>query len=106
MSVHVRFLLDAECSPGLLPRLLQPFARRDLIPDRMWSHRSGDMMHIEIAVEAMLDEEIHLVEGNLRQIVGVQQVIQVRPEPRRPTFWEGVTPAADANRSESELVSA
>jgi hypothetical protein len=80
MPTHVRFLLDAECSPGLLPRMLQPFAKRDLVPDRMWSHRSGDMMHIEIAVEAMPDEEIHLVEGNLRQIIGVHQVIQIRPE--------------------------
>jgi len=83
MSAHVRFLLDAECSPGLLPRLLHPFAKRDLIPDRMWSHRTGETMHIEIAVEAMPDNEIHLVEGNLRQIVGVHQVIQVRPEMRR-----------------------
>jgi len=41
------------------------------------------MMHVEIAVEAMPDEEIHLVEGNLRQIVGVHQVLQVRPEARR-----------------------
>ena len=83
MFSHVRYLLDAECSPGLLPRVLQPFAKRDLIPDRMWSHRSGDMMHVEIAVEAMPDAEIHLVEGNLRQIVGVRQVIQVRPEAHR-----------------------
>ena len=83
MSVHVRFLLDAECSPGLLPRLLQPFAKRDLTPDRMWSHRTGDMMHVEIAVEAMPEDEVHLVEGNLRQIVGVRQVIRVLAEPRR-----------------------
>jgi acetolactate synthase regulatory subunit len=83
MPAHVRFLLDAECSAGLLPRVLQPFARRDLVPDRMWAHRAGDTMHVEIAVEAMPDEEIHLVEGNLRQIVGVRQVIQVRPEARR-----------------------
>jgi hypothetical protein len=83
MPAHVRFLLDAECSPGLLPRMLQPFAKRDLVPDRMWSHRAGDMMHVEIAVEAMPEAEIHLVEGNLRQIVGVRQVIHVRAEPRR-----------------------
>jgi hypothetical protein len=83
MPSHVRYLLDADASPGLLPRLLQPFARRDLMPDRMWSHRSGDIMHVEIAVEAMPDDEIHLVEGNLRQIVGVRQVIQTRHEARR-----------------------
>ena len=84
MPANVRFLLDADASPGLLPRLLQPFAKRDLIPDRMWSHRSGGTMHAEIALEAMPEEEVHLVEGNLRQIVGVRQVILVRTEAQRP----------------------
>jgi hypothetical protein len=77
--VAVRFMLDAECSPGLLPRLLQPFARRDLMPDRMWSHRTGTEVHVEIAMEAMPADCLHLVEGNLRQVVGVRQVTQVRP---------------------------
>jgi len=83
MFVHVRFLLDADAAPGLLPRLMQPFARRDLTPDRFWSHRAGDMMHVEIALEAMPEAEVHLIEGNLRAVVGVHQVIQVRPEAAR-----------------------
>jgi hypothetical protein len=83
MPANVRFLLDADASAGLLPRLLQPFAKRDLTPDRMWSHRSGDLVHVEIAMEAMPDEDVHLVEGNLRQVVGVRQVIQVRSEANR-----------------------
>ena len=78
--VPVRFTLDADVSPGLLPRLLQPFARRDLTPDRMWSHRSQDTMHVEIAMEAMPLEMLHLVEGNLRQVVGVRHVAQARPD--------------------------
>lgn len=73
-ELSVRFLLDADSSPGLLSRLLQPYAKRDLTPDRMWSHRSGDTMHIEIAMEAMPSEMVHLVEGNLRQVVGVRSV--------------------------------
>ena len=48
-TVAVRFMLDADAAPGLLNRLLQPFAKRDLIPDRMWSHRAGDPKHVEIA---------------------------------------------------------
>ena len=76
-TTGARFLLDADCSPGLLSRLLQPYAKRDLIPDRMWSHRSGDTMHVEIAMEAMPAEVVHLVEGNLRQVVGVQTVARV-----------------------------
>ncbi|HET8996279.1 MAG TPA: hypothetical protein VFN42_06390 [Acetobacteraceae bacterium] len=78
-SVAVRFMLDAEASPGLLPRLIQPFARRDLMPDRMWSHRNGATMHVEIAVEAMPAEMVHVVEGNLRQIVGVHRLSRLHP---------------------------
>ncbi|HTW68925.1 MAG TPA: hypothetical protein VME47_03480 [Acetobacteraceae bacterium] len=78
-EVAVRFMLDADASPGLLPRLLQPFARRDLAPDRMWAHRSGDVMHVEVALEAMPAEMVHLVEGNLWQVVGVRQVALLRP---------------------------
>jgi hypothetical protein len=79
MSVRVRFLVDAEASPGLLSRLLMPYAKRDLIPDRMWSHRSGDMVHVEIAMDAMPQDVVHVVEGNLRQVIGVQSVTQLRP---------------------------
>jgi hypothetical protein len=75
--VFVRFLLDTDVSPGLLPRLLQPYAKRDLVPDRMWSHRAGDTMHVEIAMDAMPAEVVHLVEGNLAQIVGVRNVSRI-----------------------------
>ena len=76
-ELAVRFLLDADCSPGLLSRLMQPYAKRDLTPDRMWSHRSGDTLHVEIAMEAMPAEFVHVVEGNLRQVVGVRTVSRV-----------------------------
>jgi len=76
-AVFVRFMLDADVSPGLLPRLLQPYAKRDLVPDRMWSHRAGDTIHVEIAMEAMPAEVVHLVEGNLSQVVGVRSVTRL-----------------------------
>jgi hypothetical protein len=82
-TVAVRFMLDADCSPGLLSRLLQPFAKRDLVPDRMWSHRSGETMHVEIAMEAIPGEMVHLVEGNLRQVVGIRSLAQVRANTMR-----------------------
>ncbi len=77
-SVAVRFMLDADAGPGLLPRLLQPFAKRNLVPDRMWSHLSGEIMHIEIALDAAPEEYANLLEANLRQVVGVRGVTQVR----------------------------
>ena len=72
--VAIRFMLDADPSPGLLSRLLEPFAKRDLVPDRMWSHRNRDVMHVEIAMEAMPAEMVHLVEGNIRQVVGLHHL--------------------------------
>ena len=82
-ALAVRFMLDVDPSPGVLPRLLQPFAKRDLVPDRMWSHRAGAMMHVEIALDAMPSDVVHLVEGNLRQVVGVRSITQIRPEAAR-----------------------
>lgn len=78
-TVAVRFMLEADPHPGLLPRLLQPFAKRDLVPDRMWSDRNPATIHIEIAMNAMPREMVHLVEGNLRQVIGVRSVVQLRP---------------------------
>jgi len=68
----VAFRLTADSSPGLLPRLLEPFARRDLTPDRVTARRQGSAMLVEIALAAMPDGILHLVEGNLRQVVGVR----------------------------------
>jgi hypothetical protein len=73
----VRFMLDADAEPGLLSRLLHPFAKRDLVPDRMWSHRLRDGLHVELAMDAMPAEYVRLVEGNLRQVVGVRGVTRV-----------------------------
>jgi hypothetical protein len=70
----VRYVLLADAEPGLLPRLLVPFARRDLTPDGFTATRMGDAMRVEITLAAMPGEMVHLVEGNLRQVVGVHSV--------------------------------
>lgn len=70
----VRFSVLADAEPGLLPRLIQPFARRDLLPDSFTAERRGDAVRVEIAMARMPAEMVHLVEGNLRQVVGVTEV--------------------------------
>jgi hypothetical protein len=76
----VRFVLSADSSPGLLPRLLQPFARRDLTPHTVAARCIGNLMHVEIALAAMPCEALTYVEGNLRQIVGVRSLIRDTPD--------------------------
>jgi hypothetical protein len=75
MFAAVCFEVDAESSPGLLPRLLQPFARRDLVPDSFHSVQADGAMRIGIFMDAMPSEMVHLVAGNLRQVVGVHRVV-------------------------------
>jgi acetolactate synthase small subunit len=74
LHASVRFTLVAEALPGLLLRVVQPFARRDLTPDSLESVRTGNDLRIEIGMHAMPAEMVHMVEGNLRQVVGVRSV--------------------------------
>ncbi len=74
MLRFVTFDLLADVEPGLLPRILVPFARRDLAPDQFRARRFGDTMQVTIILDAMPADELGLVEGNLRQIVGMRRV--------------------------------
>jgi len=79
----VRFLLSADAEPGLLPRLLQPFAKRDLIPERITAHRNADALHVEILLHVHDLAVADLVAGNLSQVVGVHAIQQVREHAAR-----------------------
>jgi hypothetical protein len=70
----VQFELVADADAGLVPRLLAPFARRDLVPDRVKTGRNGALIEATVAVDEMPSEMVHLVENNLRQIVGVRHL--------------------------------
>ena len=81
-NVHaVHFSLSADASPGLLSRLLEPFARRDLIPDEVAARCSGAVMEVEIAVQ-MPAEMLPYVQGNLRQVIGLRMLACNVMEPR------------------------
>ena len=73
----VLFELQADAEAGLLPRLLVPFARRDLVPDQIKTRRHGNTIEATLAMDAMPAEMVHLVEGNLRQIVGLRRLTVV-----------------------------
>jgi len=74
MFESVIFHVLAEASPGLLSRLLQPFAKRDLVPDAVLARREGDLMRVRLAMAAMPSEMVHVLEGNLGQVIGVMAV--------------------------------
>jgi hypothetical protein len=77
--VSVRFLVTADASPGLLPRLLQPLAQRDLMADVMHAVRESEVVRVEFQMNAMPAEMVHLVAGNLGQVIGVHGVRVEQP---------------------------
>lgn len=83
MTANVLFTVEAFAEPGLLPRLLQPFAKRDLTPDHMMARREGEMLLVELGMAAMPAEMVHLVAGNLGQVIGVISVTETRREALR-----------------------
>jgi hypothetical protein len=70
-----RFDLRAEPSPGLLPRLLQPFAKRDVTPDSLQARRAEEEMEITIACHDLAADMAALIAGNLGQVIGVTRVL-------------------------------
>jgi hypothetical protein len=82
-TADVLFTVDALAEPGMLPRLLQPFAKRDLTPDHMLARREGDLLRVELGMAAMPAEMVHLVAGNLGQVIGVLRVTETRREALR-----------------------
>lgn len=73
----IRFEVLADAEPGMMPRALATFARRGLVPDLVRMQRRGAAMMVDIRVDAMPSDMLHLVEGNLRQIVGMQRLVVV-----------------------------
>lgn len=70
----VVFEVLADPSPGLLPRLLQPLARRNLVPQHVAAECAGAAMTVRIGLQEVPPGMLALIEGNLRQVVGVQQL--------------------------------
>jgi hypothetical protein len=70
-----RFDLRAEPSPGLLPRVLQPFAKRDVTPDLFQARRMDTEMDITITCQDLEPGMAALIAGNLGQVIGVNRVV-------------------------------
>jgi uncharacterized membrane protein len=73
----VLFKVVADFGPGVLPRLLQPLARRNLVPEKFAARLEGGALAVEIRLAGVSSEMLGLIEGNLRQVVGVRRCASV-----------------------------
>ncbi len=82
--VKAFFLVSGPAEPGLVPRLAGCVAKLGLVPLRLHaSTESGDGSEIacDLRVEAMAPDEAHRLEGLIRRLTGVREVVAVI-EPR------------------------
>ncbi|HUN48031.1 MAG TPA: hypothetical protein VMU85_15985 [Stellaceae bacterium] len=70
------FSVHAQANPGVMPRVLELFAKRALVPTS-WTSRVGPEqdLTIDIQMRGMDTELTDYVANCLRQIVGVQVVL-------------------------------
>ncbi|MEM7619547.1 MAG: hypothetical protein AAF228_03645 [Pseudomonadota bacterium] len=82
-SVRAMYYVQAISDPCLLPRLLQPFAKLGLIPDRVYADREwcGDKdLNVELRLLHINPQRAVLLEKSLAAIIGVKNVIAVIEE--------------------------
>ncbi|WP_337876076.1 hypothetical protein [Elioraea sp.] len=69
-----RFTVLAAAEPGLLPRLIEPFAKRGLVPRRFEAAQEGDSLRVSFAAELDADTAARIA-ATLRTTVGVAAVL-------------------------------
>lgn len=73
-----RFSVQARAEPGILPRLLELYAKRGLVPRRWLSATGGPedrTLTIDIEIAGLERETIDYLAACMRQIVGVETVL-------------------------------
>lgn len=77
------FAIRADATPGMMPRVLELFSKRNLVPTRWHSDvivvpprdGGGEVLQIDIQMEAIDAELAAYIARCLRQIYGVESVL-------------------------------
>ena len=74
-SASVYFTVQARAEPGVMPRVMELFAKRGLVPDFWHSAVSGAALSIEIRIAGIERDTFDYIARCMRQIVGVDTVL-------------------------------
>jgi acetolactate synthase small subunit len=71
------FSIQARAEPGVLPRLIELFAKRGLVPERLHSAivRPGLRLAVDIETAGMDRDTVEYVANCMRQVTGVELVL-------------------------------
>jgi acetolactate synthase small subunit len=77
----VCFSVQARAEPGVMPRVVELFAKRGLVPQKWHSTASGSALTIEVQIGGLGRDLAGYIARSMRQIIGVEAVLT--SEPRR-----------------------
>lgn len=73
-----RFFVTGEAAPGFVPRVLELFAKRNVVPDEIHARIADGRQSIEIRAHGMESDLAAYIGRCLRQIVSVERVLVSR----------------------------
>jgi acetolactate synthase small subunit len=71
----VAFSLQARAEPGIMPRVVELFAKRGLVPQEWHSMASGSALTIEVRMSGLGRDLAGYMARCMRQITGVEAVL-------------------------------
>jgi len=69
------FSVQAAAEPGIMPRVLELFAKRGLVPQKWHSAVSGTVLTIDVQMSGLGHELADYIARCMRQIAGVDAVL-------------------------------
>jgi acetolactate synthase small subunit len=74
-SATANFVVQACAEPGVMPRVMELFAKRGLVPSLWHSAVSGAALSIEIRITGVERDTVDYIARCMRAIVGVDTVL-------------------------------
>ena len=77
------FSVHAAADPGLMPRILEIFAKRGMVPTRWYSSsgESGDRLTIDLEMNGLSADGMNAIAGEMRAVWGVTFVLSSQKIP-------------------------
>ena len=71
----VCFSVQARAEPGVMPRVVELFAKRGLVPQKWHSTARGEALAIEVQIDGLGRDLCDYIARCMRQITGVETVL-------------------------------
>ena len=77
----VCFSVQARAEPGVMPRVVELFAKRGLVPQKWHSSASGEALTIDVQIAGLGRDLAAYIARCMRQITGVETVLTSETRP-------------------------